>query len=340
MFKKIIISGVVLVVIAIIAVLYGQRLTYHTPGNAIIDQIIVIPEGTSAQTVAEELDMRSVIPSQWAFLYYLRVHDLRGAIKAGTYTFAPGLTIPDVATILTTGKSQRRDIRVTFPEGLTLAEMAHKLTEMDFDGDAFLAQATTPDLPTLQQEFTFLKDVPASGSLEGYLFPDTYFFLPEATTDEIIHTLLATFGQKFTPLLAMQNDTALQYNLHELVTMASIVEAEVRKDAERPTVAGLFYNRLAIDMALQSDATLDYIFGESKVKHTLNDTQVDSPYNTYQVTGLPPGPIGNPGAASLAAALTPQETQYLYFLNNATTGETVFAETFEEHVRNKAQNGL
>ena len=127
---------------------------------------------------------------------------------------------------------------------------------------------------------------------------------------------------------------------YEALTLSSIVEMEVRTDADRKIVADIFRRRIDAGMPLQSDATVRYALGVTKVKHSLTDIAVDSPYNTYVNKGLPPGPISNPGLSSLQAVLTPTPNQYLYFLNNPNTGETVFAKTFEEHIANKAKNGL
>ena len=128
--------------------------------------------------------------------------------------------------------------------------------------------------------------------------------------------------------------------LHQTMIFASVIEGEVASDHDRRIVAGVFANRLKIGMALQSDATIDFITGQPQVKHTLDDLAIESPYNTYKYPGLPPGPINNPSLSSIRAALDPAQTDYLYFLNNAQTGETVFSVTFDEHVANKGKNGL
>ncbi len=305
-------------------------------------KLFVVNSGDSARVVAVNLRKEDLIDSEWAMLYYLWSQDLRGVVKTGKYTIPIGATVPDIATMITTGKSMRRDIKVTFPEGTTLAEMAEILRKKGFDGDGFLALTQKPSTEMIAQ-FAFLREVPTEGigrSLEGYLFPDTYFLLPEVTALEIAQKMLENFDKKVTPILSTRNAIANKYDLHQLITIASIVEGEVHRDDERPIVAGIFFNRLEIGMALGSDATLDYIFGEAKVKHSLEETKIDSPYNTYQVAGLPPGPIGNPGLKAIAAVFAPAQTKYLFFLNNATTGKTVFGRTFDEHIANKNKNGL
>lgn len=335
---KILLFLVVLGVIGIAALFWAREQIYRVSvvGS---EQAFTIAPGASAQIVADNLAQKNLIGAPWAMAYYLWAQDLRGAIKAGEYVVSAGMTVPDIATMITTGKSVRRDVRVTFPEGTMLVEMAAILTKSGFDGAQFLTVTQKPSVELVAQ-FPFLRELPAGAPLEGYLFPDTYFFLPEATAVEIAHKMLATFDKKVTPILPTRNATAQKYDLHQLLTMASIVEGEVHKDGERAIVAGIFFNRLDIGMTLGSDATLDYIFGESKVKHSLAETKVVSPYNTYQLAGLPPGPINSPGLKAIAATFASAQTDYLYFLNNATTGETVFGTTFDEHIRNKNNNGL
>ncbi len=172
-----------------------------------------------------------------------------------------------------------------------------------------------------------------------FLFPDTYFFTKENTAEDIIVKMLVDFDQKVDQPYH-DRITAQGKSLYDVIIFASIIEGEVPSNTDRFIVAGIFRNRLDIGMALQSDATLDYIKGTPEIKHTHADTQIDSPYNTYKYPGLPPGPINNPSRASIDAALAPAETDYMYFLNNAQTGETIFARTLDEHNYNKNTNGL
>ncbi len=336
--KKILSIAVVLFLVSVGSLLYLRSVMYYKTGSTDRAQTdLTVVSGMGAEETADLLFEKKLIPSRWLFLYYLKANDLSDKIKAGDYVISSGLTIPEIASILTDGKTVRRDIRITFPEGWTLEEMARRLKSKGFDGEEFLRLAQNPP-EDLLNEFDFLHSLPKDASLEGYLFPDTYLFLPETSARQIIRKMLQNFDRKTAEIRADLRRKNM--SLHEAVIMASLVEGEVHKSEERPIVAGIFYNRLKIGMPLQSDATLDYIFGEAKIKHTLEETKVDSPYNTYQNPGLPPGPIGNPGLDALRAAVHPQKTDYMYFLNNAETGQTVFSRTFEEHVRNKARNGL
>ncbi len=335
--KKVLLSGV-LVFISIVGGVFVRNALFFATGTNNAAVVVTIEDGATTRAIATQLAREGVIVHALAFRLYMRFFAKSVILKAGTYTITPHMTIPDIVTLLANGRGKRRDIVVTFPEGWTIAQMAKRLTAKGFDGAAFKALALAP--PTeLRAQFSVLASLPDGASLEGYLFPDTYNFLPDDDARTIVTTLLRNFEKKFTPAMR-EHIKQFQQSIHDVVTLASIVEREVHIAKERPIVSGIFYNRLHSGIALGSDATLDYIFGESKVKHTLEETQVDSPYNTYKYVGLPPGPIGNPGQNALRAAVYPQKTEYMYFLNNAKTGETVFSRTYEEHLRNKAHNGL
>lgn len=336
--KKFLLALVIIGMIALITGwLFVRNATQKALGDAPTAMDINIPAGAGVSAVATLLEQKGVVKYAWAFKLYMRQSE-SGTIKAGTYNIPPYLNVPDVVTLLVAGRTIKRDIAVTFPEGWTLGQIADRLTEEGFNGDGFKEIVTRPS-EDLRERFDFLTSVPSGQSLEGYLFPDTYNFLPEATSRDIAETMLAHFGIKFSQEMR-DHITRYGQSVHEIVTLASIIEREVHIDEERGIVSGIFYNRLRQDITLGSDATLDYIFGESKIKHTLEDTKVDSPYNTYKNLGLPPGPISNPGIGSLRAAVYPEETEYLFFLNNVKTGKTVFSKTFQEHVNNKGRNGL
>ena len=193
--------------------------------------------------------------------------------------------------------------------------------------------------PKWSERFPFLATLPSGASFEGYLFPDTYLFPKEATAELIVNELLKTFEKKALPLFeAYSGKTKL--TPYESLVLASIIEEEGKNAQERKIISDIFLKRLAIGQPLQSDATVNYVLGTSKMQPTLKDIETNSPYNTYKFPGLPPGPIANPGIESLTAALDPTPNEYYYFLNNLKTGETVFSKTFEEHVRNRELHGL
>lgn len=302
-------------------------------------QVFVVQEGDDIVVIGKNLADADLIANRGYFYYYTWKNKLRGKFKADNFIIEPNSTIAQIVHKLTTPSeaivAKEKEIKVTFPEGWTIAKMAERLNANDLPGDDFLRITMDPP-KTIYDEFPFLHE---GASLEGYLFPDTYHFFKDATAENIITKMLTNFDVKidenYRTIIASQNK-----DLHDIIIFASVIEGEVPSDADRSIVAGVFKNRLDIDMALQSDATIDYIKGTPEIKHTQMDTEIDSPYNTYKYPGLPPGPINNPSLASIDAAIAPAQTDYLYFLNNVDTGETMFSKTFDEHVAKKSPNGL
>lgn len=301
-------------------------------------QRFVVNEGDNVLTLSEHLEDAQIITSRYILMWHLarigKTHDL----VAGTYSLSGDLSPTEIAFLITEGRVIPRDIKVTFPEGWESKKMAERLTANSLPGADFLALAQTPKAEW-RERFDFLKEIPEDASLEGFLFPDTYLFDREASAQTIIEKMLTNFEKKWnTSFRTTARDE--NKNIYEIVTLASIVENEVKSNADRAMVADLFLRRLSIGQALQSDATLQYILGLDKVKHSFEETRTESPYNTYVNPGLPPGPIGNPGTSSLQATLFPKKNPYFYFLNDTETGETIFSVTFEEHVKNKSLHGL
>lgn len=190
-----------------------------------------------------------------------------------------------------------------------------------------------------QEQYDFLESKPENLSLEGYLFPDTYRIFASSSPEELVVRMLNNFDKKLSP--EMREEIEKQgKTIHEIITMASIIEKEApisgQQDLEdAKIVSGIFWNRININMALQSDATLSYIYNDNKPVHSGNELNIDSPYNTYKYPGLIPGPICNPGIAAIKAAIYPTETNYLYFLTTLDGSQIYYAETHDEHVRNK-----
>lgn len=325
-------------VLSLSVFLYLYNQTYLTSGTLASPQTVVVAKGDNALVVGEKLSKAGVISGKYFLAYYLwksgQLHDL----VAGVYIFSPGVKIPEVARIITGGEIAFTAVSVTFPEGMTAQDMAERLDANGFSGTDFLALVNQPT-QELKDKFTFLKAVPKGGSLEGYLFPDTYFFAKDASSQVIIEKMLSNFEEKITE--KMVNDiSAENKNLFDIVTMASIIEKEAKFADEMKTVGSVFYNRLAIGQRLQSDATLEYVLRDNKVQHSVAELQNQSPYNTYQYAGLPPGPVANPGINAIIAAIYPAQSDYFYFLTDLKTKKTIFSKTFDEHVANKGKAGL
>lgn len=302
------------------------------------EQVFVVGKGEGARVIAEKLESAGLIESKFPFLYYVMRSNTEDRIQSGSYRLSGTLSIPEIVERLIEGKVMPPGVRVTFPEGFTAAMMAKRLTSEGLPGEVFLSIVTEP-YPKWRERYAFLKNIPEGRSLEGYLFPDTYIFPEEATGELIVNELLKTFEKKALPLFSLyQGKTDL--TLYESLILASIIEEEGKNAEERRIISDIFLKRLKINQPLQSDATVNYALGTSKMQPTFKDIDTDSPYNTYKYPGLPPTPIASPGLESLRAALDPTPNDYYYFLNNLKTGETVFSRTFEEHVANRQKHGL
>lgn len=307
-----------------------------------------VKPGESAREVGSRLEEENIISSALAFRAFLILHG-RPTIQAGRFALDSALPLSEIVEHLSLGKGSADEVQLTFVEGDTAEEYRQQLAASGIEGAAgFLDLAR--DFKR-SQDYGFLADSSASASLEGYLFPDTYRFSKSASADAIIDKFLSNFERKLNSELQAEISRTGR-GIFEVVIMASLVEGEVGRnfgegaklkaeevekiETERKLVASVFYNRLDLGMALQSDATITYITGVKKARATAADLEIDSPYNTYKYRGLPPGPIGNPSLEAIRAAVYPAESDYLYFLSKA-DGEAVFAKTLDEHNANKAR---
>ncbi len=326
---------VVFIVIAavIIALVIGGFGYYMYLKSAVIldeEVTVTIPEGASTSTISGLLQEAGVVRSGLLFTLYARQENIDSSLKPGEYTFSDEkITYEDIAAILLEGK-QLRGEQVVIPEGFTVKQIAARLVERGFvEEAAFWDYAENGDF-----SYDYLPAPGTENRLEGFLFPETYEILPDWTEREIIDAMLAQFHSVWTEEWQARAKE-LGYTPLEIVTIASMIERETSVDFERPIVAGVIYNRLEQGMMLQIDATIQYALGEQKDRLLYSDLEIDSPYNTYKIQGLPPGPIACPGAACIEAALYPEESDYLYYrTKNDGTGEHYFAETYEEHLAN------
>ena len=265
---------------------------------------VVIPPGATFRVAADSLHRAGIVGSTRLFRMYasLRGHDRK--IRAGTYIMSRGMSWPAVVSALTQGTGLIRT--VTIPEGYAIADIAPLLARtLGVEEDSVLA--ATRDSAMRER-----LDVPTA-TLEGYLFPDTYSF-PDGTTGRAaVETMVKRFEQVWQPAW----DEKLQQmalSRHDIITLASIVEKEAKLPAERPVIAAVYLNRLRIGMRLQADPTVQYALGRHSARLFYKDLRVDSPYNTYEHAGLPPGPIASPGRASIAASVEPAAVPYRYFV--------------------------
>lgn len=300
-----------------------------------------VTSGESATMVADRLLQAGFIADDGLFRLYMRYNGIDLSLEAGDFLLARSMTMPEIAEALQ--KARFIEVSVTIPEGLRAEEVADLLTEQNImDGAAFLAAVRTTDLKLmgLTKTYPFLANRPPGASLEGFLFPDTYRLPARAKPADLIGRMLDNFAEKVTPELIAQGQARGQ-TLHELLTVAAIVERETPRLDERPIVASVYLNRVAKGMLLNADPTVQYAMGYQpatgqwwKSPVLLEEYQtVQSPYNTYLYPGLPPGPICSPGITAIEAVVAPATTDYLYFVATGDGGH-VFAVTAEEHAAN------
>jgi UPF0755 protein len=304
--------------------------------------IFTVEQGESVAQVAGDLKAQGLINDTELFRRYVQYKELDAGIQAGTYSLNKTMTIPEIARTLQ--KAEAQEQQVTIPEGKRLEEVAVMVAEQTtIPADTFLQMAQTGWQGTdLSQTYSFLAEVPITGTLEGLLFPDTYRLAMDATAYDLIDRMLENFGRQVTPEIRQQfADHGMSF--YEGVTLASIVEREAVIDAERPIIAGVFYNRLQDGWPLSSCPTVQYALGYRPDEETwwkpqlyFVDLEVASPYNTYRNQGLPPAPIASPGLRSIQAAANPEETDYYFFMVDCTKndGSHFFAQTETEHLQN------
>jgi UPF0755 protein len=287
---------------------------------------VEIPAGAPTSTVAQLLFSHRLVKEPTVFRYYARYRQLDGQLKPGEYQFSAAM-----APELILQKLARGDVvvrRFTLPEGLTVTQIADLLAAKRLvDRDRFLQEAATSHLA----DAYLPADHQLQQPLEGYLFPATYEYGRGLTEPEILQMMFARFEQAWSPDMRARA-TEQHLSVHEVVTMASIIEKEAKVAAERPKIGGVYYNRLHIGMKLDADPAVRYAVAKAPGEPLLyKDLEVDSPYNSYLHRGLPPGPIAAPGEAALRAALWPETHDYWYFVARADgSGEHYFASTLAE----------
>jgi len=319
--RKIRYAMAVLILAALAGGVYARYLVFNPTESFQPSRVVSIRKGTSMTAAARQLALAGVVRSQLAFVLYADLTGRAKRLKPGDYAFKGGEAMPEVLAHLVNGDFMV--VTVTIPEGMTVHQIGERLEqaglvcENDFDTEARNGRiATALGLGPL--------------GTEGFLFPATYRFSPLAKTDQILGLMLERFFAVLTPEVE-ERLFELDLTAREMVTMASMVEKEAHVPQERPIIASVFYNRLKLGMPLQSDPTAEYnVEGDSERAATA--VRMPSAFNTYEIAGLPPGPIANPGLPSIRAALYPAHTDYLYFVARD-DGTHIFSRSFAEHVR-------
>lgn len=325
--KKILVFLIILIVIfAYIANQAGYIPTAERPEEV----EIFIPMGSSARKVVKILGKADVARNSAILSYYLSYTGIDSRLKSGHYVFYKDSNVKDISDILEKGPVLTTKW-LTIPEGYTLKKIGERIS-----GKGKLKKFKFDELvgnPGSFSKYAFLKD-PKIKSLEGYLFPQTYKIDVNTDTQALVKLMLDQFEAE-TENLSWGIAAVKELTRHEIVVIASLIEREAKIPAERPLVASVIYNRLAIGMPLQIDATVQYALPNWKDRLLYKDLEVKSPYNTYRNKGLPPGPICSPGIESIKAALAPASTKYLYYVLKDDQGNHFFAETYKEFLEAK-----
>jgi UPF0755 protein len=293
------------------------------------ERFVTIEPGSGTRTIGQRLIEAGVIQDEPTFRAALWRSGRARNLQAGEFRFDAPMTPVDVIEKIARGDVYNR--RITFPEGLSIAEMARIYEQQKFGKATAFVEAAG--------DTSAIRDIdPAATDLEGYLFPETYSMPRDTTAAKLVGLMAGRFRQLFTPEMR-QAAQALELTPRQAVTLASLVEKETAQPSERPIVAAVYLNRLKIGMGMQADPTVIYALqraGRYNGNLRRDDLSFDSPYNTYRYAGLPPGPIASPGLAALQAAVAPANVEYLYFVSR-NDGSHVFARTLDEHNENVRQ---
>jgi UPF0755 protein len=327
------VQGVLLVlgVLGVIFVIYAAATgEENEPEESARVQVV---KGDTLSDVAAKLETAGVIESAFVFELQARYEGYGTEIKTGRYTFQPGEDSSKILHQLTVGRAAPT-ITLTVPEGLTIEETAGTVaSDSRVQASAFEKAARRTDYG-----YAFL-DNPGVETTEGYLFPAKYDFEKGVTATQIVDRLLGQYLLETQNLDVTEAKGRLGLTEHQLVTVASLIEKEAATPGEKPLIASVIYNRMRKDSPLQIDATIQYALKRPKTNLSLADLKVDSPYNTYENKGLPPGPICSPGRESLQAALDPADTNYLYYVLEANGKKHYFTNNYEDFLREKEKAG-
>lgn len=306
--------------------IYNQINAPFDEENQSQEKIFTVEVGESSDNIAERLESEKLIKNNLLFKFYVWDKEISDSLQAGKYLFNAGMSASEIADTIAAGKVLKDEIEIVIPEGFTMAEIENRFARQGLSADS-KNKFSNLKARDFQDRFDFLASAPAGADLEGYLFPDTYFFKKDILLEDAARKMLANFNSKLDA--ESRAEIARQgKSVREIVMMASIIEREVRTQEDMKMVSGVLWNRIEIGMPMQADATVVYAVGHSNLSY--DDLRVDSPYNTYIYKGLPKGPISNPGLQAIKAAIYPDKSDYLYYLSKP-TGETVFSQTLDEH---------
>ncbi len=319
-----------IVLLAILVVLASAYLLFS--GNHQTATTFVVKNGEGVNEISKNLHDQGLIKNQFVFETWIWLLKSENKVVAGIHDLPADISIYQLTRNLLRLPSNFQ-ASILIPEGYDRNMIAKVLDKNGLSGEKFL------DLSAKKQDwqlvYDFLADAPKNASLEGYIFPDTYFVDRYTTEEDFLRKTLDNFDKKLTPTLRAEIKKQNK-SIYEVLILASIIEREVPDDHDKKMIADIFIKRMRDGMRLESDATINFITGKGLVQPSHDDLQIDSPYNTYRNDGLPPGPIANPGTASIEAALYPTANDYYFFLTTK-DGEVIYSRNYQEHLKNKAK---
>jgi len=307
----------------LLIVLWGIFVPYSLTAKP--EMVYDLQRGLGYKAIGVALEKQGIIKNHAFFTLYALISGNYNNLQAGNYKISSSMSVADIIKKFAAGDIVKNS--VTIVEGWNLQEIAQYLDDKKIAAKKDFIDETKKDW---SQQYDFLNDKLKKLSLEGYLFPDTYELSKNPSSREIFQKMLDAFGGKLTPELRAEI-AKQKKSIFEIVTMASILEKEVRSTEDKKTVSGILWKRLENNMGLEVDSTINYITGKNDPGVSVKDTQIDSPYNTYKYKGLPLGPISNPGMDSIIAAIHPIKSDWWYYLSVPKTGQTIFSKTLGEH---------
>lgn len=322
LFKKIILVVSAIFFIVFVLICFEVYVPLN-PGSQ--ETILYTAErGMGDDEIGVELQNLGITRNNYFFRLYVIVTMRHGDLKAGDYSLSSKMSIAQIAKKMAQGDVIKSEIIIL--EGWDIRDIGKYLESKNICEQNYFIALTQKDY---SNKFNFLLDKPKNTGLEGYLFPDTYQISKGETCENILNYMLVNFDKKINPELR-ENIAKQGKTIFDIVTMASLLEKEVRTIEDKKIVAGILWKRLSVGMPLQLDATVNYITGKKDPSVTIKDTKIDSPYNTYKYKGLPKGPISNSGIESIIATINPKKTNYWYYLTDG-GGKTIFSENLQQH---------
>ncbi len=319
--RQSVLAGLALTSVLLLGGLQMWWILTPAPGVKGGPRIVEIPAHRGFLSVARVLEEAGVIRSPLGFILMTMARGSMRSLKAGEYQVPQDANTLTVLALLEGGQVLQHN--VTFREGSTVAELARLLESERL--------AKADDVVRVARDGLFLRALDLKGSsVEGYLFPDTYQFVKGMTPEEMLGRMVARMRDRISPIL-IEATRARELDMHQLLTLASIIEKEAVERGEMPLISAVFWNRLKLDMPLQADPTVQYAVGKDRQRLTRDDLQADSPFNTYRRSGLPPGPIASPSLSAIQAAANPAPVRYLYFVATGDDRRHQFSSTLADH---------